>query len=264
MFRLNSFFIQWLKYSNNLPLISWVRNTLSNFLPFLQIRRKYEALTFNTEKIQLDTNPLSKNTETNNQFNGVLAYRVVAMPANTNSYGDIFGGWLLSQVDLAVQVCAQKLSGSRAVTVQSTMRFLKPVKVGDEVSIYVELLGVGRSSMNYSVHVYSTNIHRDTPLLVCEGQLKFVAIDQKGCPYIFPKNNLNLKNSDQTPPLQTSVPTNSKQKNDSPDNSKVLDKAFNLTQKETKTPVTNFFKLNKSSNKAQINLSSSHLKTPSL
>lgn len=76
------------------------------------------------------------------------AVRVIAMPSDANPHGDIFGGWLLCQMDLAAFSVASEISEGRTVTIAiDSMSFLEPVKVGDEVSVYAELVRTGRSSM---------------------------------------------------------------------------------------------------------------------
>jgi len=72
--------------------------------------------------------------------------RVTAMPADANPYGDIFGGWLMGQMDLAAGSVASRRSGGRAVTIAAdAMKFHMPVVVGDEVSVYAKLIAVGRT-----------------------------------------------------------------------------------------------------------------------
>ena len=86
------------------------------------------------------------------QDEGVLVIRTIAMPADTNPSGDIFGGWLMSQMDLAAGNMAGRVSRGRGATVSvEAMQFLRPVKVGDEVTLYATLREVGRTSMR--VHV---------------------------------------------------------------------------------------------------------------
>lgn len=86
---------------------------------------------------------------------GLLAVRVLAMPADTNPQGDIFGGWLMSQVDIAGSILAvQRAQGRVATVAVHEFRFLKPVYVGDLVSCYAELEYVGRTSVRVKVDVY--------------------------------------------------------------------------------------------------------------
>lgn len=104
--------------------------------------------------------------------------RVIAMPADTNPSGDMFGGWLLSQMDLAGGTLASRSSRGRIVTVRvEEMTFLNPVRVGDEVSIYTTLIQVGRSSMKIDIKAWSRMRESDVSLKVTEGLFTYVAID---------------------------------------------------------------------------------------
>jgi acyl-CoA thioesterase YciA len=114
---------------------------------------------------------------------GELAIRVLAMPANTNQNGDIFGGWLLGQMDIAGETLVTKLSKGRCVTVAvDSMSFRKPVFVGDVVGIYVELLRVGTTSASVSIEAWVTRRHEDHPIPVTQGKFTYVAIDEEGTP----------------------------------------------------------------------------------
>jgi acyl-CoA thioesterase YciA len=111
--------------------------------------------------------------------------RVVPLPADTNAYGDIFGGWLLSQMDLAGASEATSLAKNRVVTVGvDSMNFHQPVFVGDEVSFYTEVVRTGRTSI--SVHVQSWARGRvqaiDDSRMVTEGVFTFVAVDEERKP----------------------------------------------------------------------------------
>jgi acyl-CoA thioesterase YciA len=111
------------------------------------------------------------------------AIRVVAMPADANAYGDIFGGWLLSLMDNAAGLTAARRSKGRAVTVaMDGMQFLQPVKVGDEVSVYAEIERVGRTSMTIAVEAWRRERHREEPIKVTEAKFTFVAVDEQGRP----------------------------------------------------------------------------------
>jgi acyl-CoA thioesterase YciA len=107
--------------------------------------------------------------------------RVVPLPADTNAYGDIFGGWLLSQMDLAGASEATSMAKNRVVTVGvDGMNFHEPVFVGDEVSFYTEIVRTGRSSI--AVHVQAWARARAKKIedsrKVTEGVFTFVAIDE--------------------------------------------------------------------------------------
>ena len=113
---------------------------------------------------------------------GDLCTRTLAMPADTNANGDIFGGWLLSQMDIAGGVAASKVAKSRTVTVCiDAMNFRKPVYVGDLVSVHANLVRVGRTSMTINVEVYAMR-HPANPVVVkvTEAQLTYVAVDADG------------------------------------------------------------------------------------
>lgn len=111
------------------------------------------------------------------------AIRVSAMPADTNAYGDIFGGWLLSIMDSAAGLVAARYSHGRAVTVaMDGMQFHEPVKVGDEVSVYAEIEKVGRTSMTIAVEAWRRPRHEDAAIKVTQAKFTFVAIDENGKP----------------------------------------------------------------------------------
>ena len=111
------------------------------------------------------------------------AIRVVAMPADANAYGDIFGGWLLSLMDNGAGLTAARRSHGRAVTVaMDGMQFHEPVKVGDEVSVYAEIEKVGRTSMTIAVEAWRRARHQEDATKVTEAKFTFVAIDDHGRP----------------------------------------------------------------------------------
>lgn len=111
------------------------------------------------------------------------ALRVTAMPADTNAYGDIFGGWLLSIMDSAAGLTAARYSHGRAVTVAlDRMQFHEPVKVGDEVSVYCEVERVGRTSMTIGVDAWRRPRFEESAVKVTEAKFTFVAIDDDGRP----------------------------------------------------------------------------------
>lgn len=112
------------------------------------------------------------------------AIRVFAMPADTNSRGDIFGGWLMSQVDVAGSVAAFKRANDRVVTVAvNDFRFLKPVFVGDLVSIFSEVIKVGNTSIQVAAHAFSERLMGKYEIIkVAEATLTYVAIDDNRRP----------------------------------------------------------------------------------
>jgi acyl-CoA thioesterase YciA len=109
--------------------------------------------------------------------------RVTAMPADANAYGDIFGGWLLGLMDSGAGLFAARYSKGRAVTIAlDGMHFHRPVKVGDEVSIYAELTRVGRTSMTIFIDAWRRERTQEVPEKVTEASFTFVAIDDTGRP----------------------------------------------------------------------------------
>ena len=114
---------------------------------------------------------------------GELAIQTLAMPVSTNANGDIFGGWIVSQMDLAAGVLAKRLARGRVATVAiNSMTFLKPVHVGDVVSCHVVLIKQGRSSMTFGVEVWALPATQSERYQVTEGIFVFVAIDENGKP----------------------------------------------------------------------------------
>jgi len=112
---------------------------------------------------------------------GTLALQTVAMPKDTNANGDIFGGWLLSQMDIASGIAAARVAKGRVATVAiDGMVFLTPVHVGAVVSCYTNIIETGRSSMRIMVEVWIDNKLDGSPTKVTEGQFVFVAIDESG------------------------------------------------------------------------------------
>ena len=115
------------------------------------------------------------------------AVRVVAMPADSNAYGDIFGGWLLSLMDNAAGLVAARRALGRAVTVaMDGMQFLEPVKIGDEVSVYGEIVRVGRTSMTIAIEAWRRPRHQEQAVKVTEAHFTFVAVDDSGRPRAVP------------------------------------------------------------------------------
>ncbi|MEM1141771.1 MAG: acyl-CoA thioesterase [Pseudomonadota bacterium] len=111
---------------------------------------------------------------------GELALQTIAMPKDTNFSGDIFGGWLLSQMDLAGAITAGEVAKGRVATVAiDGMAFITPVHVGAVVSCYCDVLEVGRSSVRIMVEVWINSAHDGEPIKVTEGEFVFVAIDDQ-------------------------------------------------------------------------------------
>jgi acyl-CoA thioesterase YciA len=116
--------------------------------------------------------------------------RVSAMPADANAYGDIFGGWLMSLMDMGAGLVAARYSKGRAVTVaMDGMQFHLPVKVGDEVSVYGRIDKVGRTSMAIAVEAWRRERTSEEDVKVTEAVFTFVAIDDAGKPRIIKQEN---------------------------------------------------------------------------
>jgi acyl-CoA thioesterase YciA len=110
---------------------------------------------------------------------GDPAIRTLAMPANTNPNGDIFGGWLMAQMDIAGgSVAVSRAQGRVATVAVDAMTFHKPVFVGDVVSVYAALQKVGRTSMAIHVQAWARRSRGNVEEMVTEGTFTFVAIDE--------------------------------------------------------------------------------------
>jgi acyl-CoA thioesterase YciA len=117
------------------------------------------------------------------QPRGELAVRALAMPADTNPSGDIFGGWIMSMMDAAGAMTATRLAGGRAVTASvSNISFLQPVKVGDVVCCYTDVVRTGRSSMTLCVEVWVLRQAQGARVRVTAAEFTFVALDDAGKP----------------------------------------------------------------------------------
>jgi acyl-CoA thioesterase YciA len=111
------------------------------------------------------------------------AIRTIAMPADTNPAGDIFGGWLMSQMDLAAgNLAARKARGRAATIAVDGMRFHLPVKVGDEVSLFANVTKQGRTSMHIHVTAWRRSRHEEVSQKVTCATFVFVALDDDGRP----------------------------------------------------------------------------------
>jgi acyl-CoA thioesterase YciA len=114
---------------------------------------------------------------------GDPAIRTIAMPADTNPAGDIFGGWLMSQMDLAAGNAAARHARGRCATIAvDGITFHKPVRVGDEITVWADLLGVGRTSMRFQVSAWRRARDSDRTTKVTEAVFTFVALDSEGRP----------------------------------------------------------------------------------
>ena len=109
--------------------------------------------------------------------------RTVPQPADMNGNGDIFGGWVLSQMDIAGGSLAARVAKGRVATVAITaMTFVQPIKVGDMVSIYGEVSKLGRTSITISLETVVRRRHEQIDIRVTHGTYVFVAIDEHGKP----------------------------------------------------------------------------------
>ena len=119
--------------------------------------------------------------------NETVLTKTVAMPADTNPNGDIFGGWLLSQMDVAGGILAKKIAKGRVATVAiEGMKFLLPVKVGDTVTCYGSILKTGNSSISINLRVTAQGLESIQPQDVTNGTFIYVAIDLDGKPRQLP------------------------------------------------------------------------------
>lgn len=117
------------------------------------------------------------------------AVRTLAMPADTNPSGDIFGGWLLAQMDIAAGTVAYQRSRGRVATIAvDGMTFVKPVYVGDIVSCYAEVVKIGRTSMTIQVESWARRSRTGDEILVTQGRFTMVALSEDGQPRPVPKD----------------------------------------------------------------------------
>ena len=117
------------------------------------------------------------------QPQGDLVVQTIAMPKDTNPNGDIFGGWLMSQMDLGSGILAAKTSNARVVTVaMEGMSFLAPVRVGDTVACYARVERIGRTSMTIPVEVWVERFMSNEQIRVTRGVFIYVAVDENGNP----------------------------------------------------------------------------------
>jgi acyl-CoA thioesterase YciA len=114
---------------------------------------------------------------------GELSLRTIAMPADTNPAGDIFGGHIMSLMDLAAGMAARAYSDGRVVTAAvSNLSFLQPVKVGDVVCVHTQVVRVGRTSMNLVVEAWVLRHGAGARMRVTAAEFVLVAVDQDGRP----------------------------------------------------------------------------------
>jgi acyl-CoA thioesterase YciA len=119
-----------------------------------------------------------------------LVLRVMPMPADSNSNGDIFGGWIMAQVDLAGSVLPARVAKGRVVTVAvNEFVFKQAVSIGDLLSFYARVERIGRTSITVHVEVYAERNPADLKVVkVTEANLTYVAIDRDGQPRVIPRD----------------------------------------------------------------------------
>lgn len=114
---------------------------------------------------------------------GRLELRTVAMPADTNPSGDIFGGWIMSLMDLAAGTSARSIAGGRVATAAvSNLAFIRPVKVGDVICCYADLLRIGRTSITLGVEAWVLRQGQEERFKVTAAEFVLVAVDADGRP----------------------------------------------------------------------------------
>ena len=123
-----------------------------------------------------------------------LVLKVIPMPSDTNANGDIFGGWVMAQVDMAGAVLpARKVGGRMATVAVNEFVFKQPVRVGDILSFYAKLHRIGRTSITVAVEVYAERYSAQGQYMkVTEANLTYVAIDDEGRPRAIPTSELGL------------------------------------------------------------------------
>ena len=126
---------------------------------------------------------MTEPTDNETEPRGELTIRVIAMPADTNANGDIFGGWVLSQMDAAGGIAGVERAQGRVATVAlEAMTFYKPVKVGDVLCVYTQVERVGRTSIRMHVEAWARRFMTKSRLKVTDATFTFVAIDNEGRP----------------------------------------------------------------------------------
>jgi acyl-CoA thioesterase YciA len=114
---------------------------------------------------------------------GTLTLRMIAMPADTNANGDIFGGWVMARMDQAGGIAGVERTRGRVVTVKvDSMTFLRPMKVGDVLCVFTEIGAVGRSSFKIHVEAWAQRFMTTDMDLVTDAEFTFVAVDDEGKP----------------------------------------------------------------------------------
>lgn len=120
--------------------------------------------------------------------NKIPAIRAIAMPTDSNPYGSVFGGWLMGQMAQASAALAARHSKRKSVVVGANdLRFEHPVNVGDELSVFVEFVKIGRSSMIVRAEAYRRDRHCDEMIKAASGEYTFVALDDDNKPVAIPQ-----------------------------------------------------------------------------
>ena len=133
--------------------------------------------------------PVHAPPATETEPRGDLCIRTLAMPADTNANGDIFGGWLLSQMDISGGVFASKIAKSRTVTVAiEAMNFRKAVYVGDLVSVHATLVRIGRTAITVHLEAWALRRKELQSILVTDGNFTYVSIDDRGQPQVIQRD----------------------------------------------------------------------------
>ena len=127
---------------------------------------------------------------------GVMVLRTLAMPKDTNPWGDVFGGWLLSQMDIAAGLMAGEVAQGRSATISvQNVVFRSPVAVGHTICIYADLIRVGRTSMEIALEVWArdvVHVYEPERAFVAEGTFHYVAVDTNGRPRPVPADARSL------------------------------------------------------------------------
>ena len=131
-------------------------------------------------------------TRAGRQPDGLLVLRTLAMPKDSNPNGDIFGGWILSQMDIGGGLLAKEVARSRTVTVTiDKMTFVRPVSVGDTICVYAKVMRIGNSSMDIKLEVWAKDLaeeFEEQRHIVTEGLFRYVSIDNGGRSRRIPDN----------------------------------------------------------------------------
>jgi len=116
-------------------------------------------------------------------IDGELVIRTLAMPSDTNINGDIFGGWIISQMDIGGSIAAHKVTKAKSVTVAiDSMKFISPVAIGDVICIYAKQNKIGKTSVSFHIKTYVTRRNTGIRELVTEADFIYVKIGENGTP----------------------------------------------------------------------------------